>query len=248
MLSGFNLNEIFMFPLKDQEARKHLLIGALVSIAAFVIPIVPYLVLFGYTVRLVKQVFNNEPLRMVPWDDWGEMFKDGAKMFGVRFIYSIPIMIFALPIMIASFAMPFMMDKTDSPDAMFAVLMVIMFGSFCLIFPLSILVAIFIPAAEMHMVDKDDFAAAFRVKEWLPIFRANLGGFVVAFVIYFVASMIMSLVMQMLMVTIILACLLPLLLPVMTIYLVLIMYVTIAQAYKDGKAKVEAASPVPAPA
>jgi hypothetical protein len=248
MLSGFNLNEIFMFPFKDEEARKHLLIGSLVSIAALVIPIVPYLVLFGYTVRLVRQVFNNEPLRMVPWEDWGGMFKDGLKMFGVRMIYSLPLMVIALPIFIASFVIPFIEPNNSGQDTFFVLLMAIMFGSFCLIFPLSILVAIFVPAAEMHMVEKDDFAAAFRVKEWLPIFRANLGGFVIAFVIYFIASMIMSLVFQMLMMTIILACLLPLLLPVMTIYLVLIMYVTIAQAYRDGKTKLEADTAVPSPA
>src|SRR5690349_13994769 len=186
MLSGFNLNEIFMFPVRDQEARKHLLIGALVSLAAFIIPILPYFVVFGYAIRIVKQVLNNESPRMVPWDDWGGMFKDGARMFGARFIYSLPIIIFTLPLMIPAFVLPLMDLNGSEQDTILIVSMLIMGGSFCVVFPLSILVAIFVPAAEMHMVEKDEFAAAFRVKEWLPIFRANLSGFIIAFVIYFV--------------------------------------------------------------
>jgi hypothetical protein len=239
MFFGFDLKEIFLFPVRDAEARKHLLIGALVSIAAFIIPILPYFVLFGYAVRIVKQVLREEPLRMVPWDDWGGMFTDGAKMFGVRFIYSLPIILLVMPMMILSIAAPIFMENTNGSEAnaFFTLLMIVTFGSFCLIVPISIVIAIFIPAAEMHMVDRDEFAAGFRIKEWLGIFRANISGFIAAFGIYFVATMIMSIAFQVIIATVILACLLPILLPALTIYMLLIMYVTIAQAYRDGKAK-----------
>ncbi len=41
MFFGFDLKKIFLFPVKDAEARKYFLIGPLVSIAAFSGPIVP---------------------------------------------------------------------------------------------------------------------------------------------------------------------------------------------------------------
>jgi hypothetical protein len=246
MFFGFDLKEIFLFPVRDEEARKHFLIGALVSVSAFIIPILPYFVLFGYAMRIVKQVLNHESPHMVPWDDWGGMFKDGAKVFAVRFIYSLPIILLIMPMMILSIAMPFMMDNTNGgeADAFFALFMAVSIGSFCLIVPISIAISILIPAAEMHMVAADEFSAGFRVKEWLAVFRANTGGFIAAFGIYFVATFIMAIAFQIIVATLILACLLPFLIPALTIYLVLIMYIPIAQAYREGKAKLSISTPV----
>lgn len=239
MFFGYDLKEIFTFPFKDADARKYLLIGGLISIAAFFIPILPYFILYGYAVILAKQVLNGEAPHMVPWEDWSGMFKDGAKLFGIRMIFSLPILIFAIPLMIGGIAMPFIAEGIDSGSAetFIAIYTLVMLGSMCIIIPLSIPLAVIIPAAEMHNVDKNDFAAAFRFKEWWPILRANLGGFIVAFGICYAASMIFAIVMQILFATIIFACLGFILIPAMTICITLIMYVTIAQAYKVGKEK-----------
>jgi hypothetical protein len=75
------------------------------------------------------------------------------------------------------------------------------------------------------------------MREWWAIFRANTSGFIAAFGIYFIATMLLTLAFQIIVATLILACLMPILLPALTMYLVLVMYVTIAQAYRDGKAK-----------
>ena len=239
MFFGYDLKEIFTFPFKDADARKYLLIGGLISLAGFFIPILPYFVLYGYAVIIAKQVLNGESPRMVPWEDWGGMFKDGAKLFGIRMIFSLPIIILAIPLMLGGIAMPFIAEGLNSADAenFVAIFSIIMMGSMCIIIPLSIPLAILIPAAEIHNVDKDDFAAAFRFKEWWSILCANLGGFIIAFGIYYVASMVFATVMQLLFVTIIFACLAFIIIPAMTIYLTLVMYATVAQAYKVGKEK-----------
>ena len=252
MFFGYDLKEIFTFPFKDADARKYLLIGGLISIAAFFIPILPYFLLYGYAVIIAKQVLNGEVPHMVPWEDWGGMFKDGAKLFGIRMIFALPIIIFAIPVMLGGMAMPFIAEGMDSGsvDTFLAIYTIVMMGTMCIVIPLSIPLVVIIPAAEMHNVDKDDFAAAFRFKEWWPILRANLGGFIVAFGIYYAASMIFAIVMQLLFVTIILACLAFILIPAMMIYLTLVMYVTVAQAYKVGKEKLAQTvieSPVAAP-
>jgi mannose/fructose/N-acetylgalactosamine-specific phosphotransferase system component IID len=49
--------------------------------------------------------------------------------------------------------------------------------------------------------------------------------------------MVLAIGMQILIATLILACLLFILMPAMTIYLTLIMYTTVAIAYRDGRAK-----------
>lgn len=239
MFFGYDLKEIFTFPFKDADARKYLLTGGLISVAGFFIPILPYLLLYGYAVIIARQVLKGEEPHMVPWEDWGEMLKEGAKLFGVRVVFSLPILIFAIPLMIGGIAMPIIVETMDSgsTDTFIALFTIIMMGSMCIIIPLSIPLTVVIPAAEMHVVENNDFAAAFRFKEWWPILRANLGGFIVAFGIYYIVSMALAIVMQILIATLIFACLLFILIPAMTIYITLIMYVTSAIAYRDGKAK-----------
>jgi hypothetical protein len=239
MLFGFDLKELFYFPFKDADSRKHLLIGALISLGAFIIPILPIILLMGYTIQIAKQVMNNESPRMVAWDNWSDLFKDGLKVFGIRFIYSLPIIVLFLPLMIVSFILPIVTSNSNSSsaDPLFAVFMGIFALSMCILIPLSIVLAFVIPAAEMHVIEKDDFAAGFRFREWWAIFRANMGGFIAAFAIYYLAGMALAIITQILMVTVILACLVPIILPATTIYIMLIMYATVAQAYRDGKAK-----------
>lgn len=239
MFFGFDLKEIFYFPVKDAEARKHLLIGALISISAFVIPILPYFLLVGYAVQIARQVLRNESPRMVAWDNWSDMFKDGAKVFGVRIVYTLPIIILVLPLMVTSFLLPLITSNssTSEADPFFAVYMGVFALTMCILIPISIVVAFIVPAAEMHVLEKGEFSAGFRIREWWAIFRANLSGFIAAFAIYYLAAMALSIIIQIMMVTVILACLLPIILPATTIYILLIMYVTVAQAYRDGKAK-----------
>ena len=247
MFFGFDLKEIFMFPIKDEEARKHLLVGCLVCLAAFIIPILPYLMLFGYAVRIARQVMNNESPHMIAWDDWGGLAKDGIKMFGIRILFSLPILIFTIPFFLSMIAFPILLGTaSDSEIQRFLpIFMVLLFGGLCILIPISIPLALIIPGAEMYVVDKDEFSAGFRFREWWPIFRANISGFITAFAVYYLSVMAFTLAMQILGATIILACLMFILIPVMTIYITLIMYVTIAQAYRDGKLKLaQKASPL----
>ncbi|MCB9110417.1 MAG: DUF4013 domain-containing protein [Anaerolineales bacterium] len=239
MFFGFDLKEIFYFPFKDEESRKYLLIGALISLSAFIIPVLPYIVLVGYSIQIARQVFRYESPHMLPWDNWNEMLQDGLKVFGIRLIYSLPLIILVLPIMIGSFVIPFLTANSSSPesDPFFIAFMGIFALTMCIMIPISIAAAFIIPAVEMHVIETNDFAAGFRFREWWDIFRANISGFIAAFFIYYLAAMALAILVQIMMATIILACLLPLVLPGITIYIVLIMYVTIAQAYRDGKQK-----------
>jgi hypothetical protein len=250
MFFGIDLKELLYFPFKDADSRKYFLIGALISISAFIVPILPYFLLTGYAVQIARQVFRGESLRMVAWEDWGGMFKDGAKVFGVRIIYSLPILILILPMVITSIILPVVVSNSSSPesDPFFFVFMGVFALTLCLVIPVSIASALFIPAAEMHVIEKNEFSAGFRIREWWAIFRANIGGFIAAFAVYYLVSMALAIVIQILGATLILACLIPILLPAVTFYIVLIMYISIAQAYRAGKSKLEAGENAPATA
>ena len=247
MFFGIDLNQVFSFPFKDAESRKYFLIGCGVALAGFIIPLIPYLALLGYAARIARQIFNNESPRMIAWDDWGGMIKDGARMFGVRMIYTLPILIVAVPLGLAGIALPFIMDNVSraSADSIIMVFSLIMLAGICLLIPISLPLAAIIPTAELHTVDKVEFAAGFRLREWWPIFRVNIGGFIAAFAVYYIASMALGFIFQILMATIILICLLPIFIPALTMYSMLIMYSTVAQAYTVGKDKLKQTEVIP---
>lgn len=243
MFFGINLQEILLFPLKDAESRKHLYIGAAVGLAGMVVPLLPFILLFGYGARIAKQVLAGESPRMIPWEDWGGLFNDGLRVFGVRMVASLPLLIFALPVMLASFGLAFAAPDLENGNTglFIGLFSLTMFGVFCVIVPLSLALAFILPAAELHAVEQNEFAAGLRVKEWWPIFRANIGGFLAAFVVYYVLSMALALVMQIAMATLILICLMPVFIALLSAYPTLVMYALNAQAYKEGKTALQAA-------
>jgi len=235
MLSNFDLNHLLTFPLKDAEARKQFLIGTLVYLLAFVIPILPILVITGYMVRIVRQVLRDEKPNMEPWENWQEMFLDGAKLFVVRLVYTLPFFILFFPIMIGMFAFPFLLESGNENLEQIAVLFPLLsMAVFAMLMPISLAVGLLIPVAEIHSVAKNEISAGFHIRAWWAIFRKNWGGFLLAFVISYAISFALILITQFAMMTIVLICVLPLIMPAISMYMMVIMFAAFALAYKSG--------------
>ncbi|HSL43294.1 MAG TPA: DUF4013 domain-containing protein [Anaerolineales bacterium] len=249
MLFGFNLNDLFLFPIQTGEARKHFLIGCLIYLAGFFIPILPWLVVSGYSALLIRQVLNGEKLHLVPWENWEALLKDGARMFGIRLVYSSPMLILMMPIFFLFFAGPFIaifLENSEGSGGGFIYLISMFVGmaAFLIMMPLSLVIGLIVPAAEIHTISKDDFMAGFQVREWWPIFKKNWGGFLVALAIMYGIMMVMSMVMQVAFMTLVFICLLPIFLPVVSMYMGVVQYAAFAQAYKDGRDRLQLPAPV----
>lgn len=235
MLANFDLNQLLTFPIKEAEDRKQFLIGVLVYLASFIVPIIPLILVTGYAARLIRQVLAGEQPRMVPWDDWGAMLTDGLRIFGVRMVLVLPLLLLMGPLMVLSFALPFLIDNTSSDLGWLAVLIPILIaGVFMILVPIMLIASFILPAAEIHVIEQNEFGAAFRIREWWPVFRANLGGFLLALAITYAVSFALTIFMQFAMLTVVLICLLPFLLPVTGVYMMLVLYAAFAQAYKAG--------------
>ncbi len=242
MLFGFDLGHLLYFPLENSDARKNFLIGALLILASFIIPILPYLIALGYTMRIMRQVIAGEKPHMIPWDDWGGMFKDGLKLFGVRFIYSLPLTLVFLPVMLIFIFAPFLASAPENEDIFFITLLAFPIFTVCLL-PFSLAFSLILPAPEAHVAASRQFSAGFRIGEWWPIFRQNIAGFLVAFLIVYGLSMAVSIAFQFIFITIILLFLLPFILPALSFYLRLIQHSLFAQAYREGREKLASEKP-----
>lgn len=240
MLLGFDLNHLFFFPVESAQARKRFMIGALLIFASFIIPIVPYLLVMGYTMKIMRQVMNGQKPSMPDWDDWETMLKDGLQLFGIRLVYTLPIILIMLPFFGLFFLAPFIASSGSEGEAIFAVIMFVFSMLMLCLMPVFIIIGILFPAIEAHVTAQGEFSAGFRVQEWWNIFRKNLGGFVIAFMIMYGISMVASFALQIMIFTVILLCLLPILLPMFSMYLQLIYYTIIAQAYGEGRLRLSA--------
>ena len=240
MIGNIDLSKLFLFPIKDNEARRNFIITSLVYLASFIIPILPLIAIMGYTARIMRQVVNGEEPHMTVWDDWESLLKDGLYLFGVRMIYMLPLFVIVLPLSFGMSFLPLWMGSNQGSADQFIGIYFLLFAVVMTVtFPISLALGIMLPAAETHTIVNNDFAAGFRVREWWAIFRANWTGFLLAYIIALVASMILSSVVGIAMITIVLICLLPFIMPAISAYLTLVMYAAFAHAYKDGQTKLQ---------
>jgi len=235
-----NIGEMLTFPFANAESRKNFLLGCLVLLAAFFIPLLPSIIAYGYIAKIVRKVAEGEAPSMPAWDDLNEMLVDGLRLYGVKFIISLPVMVIMIAglgtywagMMVVAFQ-----DDSNLINILLPILLLVFGATMCIVFPLGIISAIVSYPASIHAVVKRRFSAGFEFRAWWPILRINLGGFFVAILMTFAISFLYSIGMQILMLTIILICLLPLLMPVVMFYMILVPELLAAQAYREGLLK-----------
>ncbi len=95
------------------------------------------------------------------------------------------------------------------------------------------------PPMLAHVAATNSFTAAFHVRAWWHILRANFGGFAVALVLTVGTYMALAVVMQALYFTLVLCIIVPFLIAFMSAYLTVIGNALYAQAYREGVAKLQ---------
>jgi len=250
-LTSEQLQALLAFPFKDADWKNKFLIGSLIVVASFIIPLIPFFLLYGYMMQLMRQVITSKDAPLLPaWDDWGKLFVDGLKLLGAALVYSLPIVIlvlfgFALFFFGPLLGLPVMGLAGEEGGETAAMIMVtittvsllgsmVVWGVSTL---LGLAIGLVMPAVLGHVAATDEFGAAFRMKEWWAIFRANIGGFLMAYVVLLLASMLLSAGLTVLYCTIILCCLVPLISAPVTMYLTVIYGAIFGQAYRGGMEK-----------
>ena len=180
---SFDFAKPFTFVFNDPNWLAKILIGGLFYLAVIVL-IGPIFIL-GYNARLMRNVIAGNPQPLPEWSDLGEYFSEGLRLLGVVLLYSIPVIVlvcmFVIPAVIAGAVSHNNNDALNQLSGGFAGC------ASCLIFPLSILIALWMPAAlTMAVVDRR-FSAAFEFGRIWTYIRTNLANFLLAFVVYYVA-------------------------------------------------------------
>lgn len=238
-----NIQDTLLFPFRDRDSWNQFLIASAIMLAAFIIPLLPAILLMGYTLRIMRQIIlEKKAPSMLPWQgsDWGEMFMDGLRLYGAQFVLMLPLFLLLgcgiTFIVTGSIGFASLAEESTRSFAPIAGVLFFMGIGLTVVFSLlSLPYTIVTAAAHGHVAAKDSFRAAFEFSEWWKIFRAAVGPFLIAYVVMMIASFIMAMVMQIAMITIVLMCIVPFLMVPYSVYLMLVSNVLYAQAYAKGQ-------------
>lgn len=238
-----NLQEILLFPVRDSQSRIQFLIACAIMFAAVFIPILPSLILMGYSARIMRQIIEQKKGPSMPlWQgrDWSELLMDGVRLYGAQIVLMLPLLLLigcGLVFMVSgAIAIPVLAEEGTSPWAIGGVFFMLIGTFFMGLFALlSMPYSVIISAALPHVAVQRSFQAAFQFREWFSIFRKAVGQFILGYAVILIASMVFMFVIQIAMLTIVLLCIVPLLMAPYMAYQILITNAVFAQAYAVGR-------------
>jgi len=180
--TSFDFLKPLTFVFDDPRWVQKVLIGGLFVIASFIL--IGVFFIFGYMARLARNVIRGDQYPLPEWDDLGEYFAEGVKLFLVGLVYAIPIAIVAAVLVVP---MAIMGNNSDN-ETVRSMAGMSATCVWCLVFPLSLALALWMPGALLMVIVSGDFKAGFDFGHIFRFIRANVGNYLLAFVVAIVAS------------------------------------------------------------
>ncbi len=240
-----SLKVILGFPFQGPNWRSRFIVGTALLFAGFLVPIVPGIFVYGYVLRVMGQALKGENVGLPPWEDWGRLAMDGLRGTVIGLIYLLPAMIVFFGGMglyfMSSVFVPLLIGTAEeasevavgAPLLLFAS-MAIMFLSMFIGMILFVVGVIPLPVATAHYVVQDKLSAAFRVREWWPLLRANKFGYFTAWVVVTGLMGISYFLSMIAYYTLILCCLIPFLGAPTGFYVSLVSAALFGQTYRES--------------
>lgn len=244
---------ILAYPFKQEGWQSKFAIGLALFFANYIIPIIPSFFLAGYFAKIMHSSINDDESEpsLPAWDNWGDLFSRGAKVIGASMVYMFPALVLIIggyvlayvPLIMESISSSSRYGETSSLSGLSAAGMMGGFGMLFLGLILYFPLILILPLALTHVIAKNSFVAAFHIRTWVTIFRANFWGFVSAISIVTGVYMIAFMFAYMLYFTVILCVLMPIAMCVVYVYVGMVTGPLLGEAYRKGVANLaEAAS------
>ncbi|WP_257300773.1 DUF4013 domain-containing protein [Haloarchaeobius sp. FL176] len=150
------------FPTKGEDGALRAIIGGGLLLASGLIPLLPQLIVNGYSLQSMRAGARNNP-SPPEFEDWEALLKDGAMMFGVTFVYTlIPMMLLFGVVFLSIFVFSFGAAAGESGAAAggsIGLIIMLVFGGIAF---LLLMIAYYVmPAALVGVATEEEFMAAF---------------------------------------------------------------------------------------
>ncbi|WP_256296077.1 DUF4013 domain-containing protein [Haloarchaeobius salinus] len=154
------------FPTKGEDGLLRAIIGGGLLLASAIIPLLPQLIVNGYSLQSMRAGARNDP-NPPEFEDWESLLKDGALMFGVTLVYTlIPMMLlfglFFLGFFVFSFGAAAGSAAGEGGAAAgggIGLIVMLVLGGIALL--LLLLAYYVMPAALVGLATEEEFSAAF---------------------------------------------------------------------------------------
>jgi hypothetical protein len=239
------LKALFQFPFQGTGWQNRFLVGSLLILAGFFVPVIPLLFVSGYALRVMRQAAEGHELALPEWGDLGGLALDGLRGLVVQLVYLLPGLLISFAVsglyFVGSFAFPLLMSQVSENSGVAIVLpllflfsMGVFFVSLFLGSLLTILGVVPVPMALAHMMARNELGAAFRVRQWWPLWRANRMGYLIGWVVTAGLGAVLYVVVIVAYMSCLLCCLIPFLLAPAMFYLMLVTSAVFGQVYHEG--------------
>ena len=176
--------DAFTFVFQDPDWFKKIIIPGLVGL---LIPIVGQLVLLGWSLKITLNVIRNNP-NPLPAMEFGSDLGRGFKAWVVGLVYSIPMLVFYLPILLLSFLAD---SSGEQSIAVVVAIAGVCFGFLMLLY--GIVMGLMLPAAYAKIAVEDSIGAGLAFGEIFKMVKNNLVTYLLVLVGALAASFIASL-------------------------------------------------------
>jgi hypothetical protein len=184
----------FTFMFEDPRWIQKFAIGIIVGLVGMLLsPIligfIPLVILLGYTVDVVRNVIDGKSFPMPEWEDWGGFFVRGLKLIVSFFVWTLPIMVVTIPLVIGAS----LIDADGSGQSVsrsFGLLLAICAP--CLMILWGLFVALISPAIYIRLAATGRLGATFEIGRLWALTSDNLGSVIIALLLTIVAGLIAS--------------------------------------------------------
>lgn len=182
---GFDFVRPLAFVFEDPNWIPKVLLGGLFALAA--VFLIGIFFIYGYLARLVRNVINGVEHPLPEWDDLGEFFAEGLRLFFVAFLYTMPFLVVAVGIGVTAGVFSHIGNMRS--DALGDFTTGVAGCMTCILTPLGLLLALWLPGALLMTAVTGQFSAGFDFGRIWRFIRANLGNYLLAFVVWMIARM-----------------------------------------------------------
>lgn len=167
-----DINKALSYMFKDPTWLKKMLYLGLISL----IPVFGWIVLYGWSIALLRQVIQGEDEPKLPEIDYKSQMEDGLNMFIVFLIYAFPLYIGYFFFFILPFVGMMVVSANPRSDLAGAIILPVLITLLCgsiLLTPFSIVYSIFMPVVYSHVAKTRSLRAAFNFKLLFRLIKAS---------------------------------------------------------------------------
>lgn len=243
-----SLKRVLVFPFRQPGWQGPFVIGSVLILASFLIPLLPALFVAGYLLAVLRGVIDGEQPSLPEWQDWRRLLGDGFKAWLVGFVYLLPATLAFVIGWVVYFAAALgLMLATESggPGATDASIMgliagmIVLFASTAVGMLLMILGWIPLPVALGNLAIRQTFGAGFHLRAIARRLAADPAGYFAAWVVVVGLSALVYAAGMLAYYTLVLICLMPLLTAPFSFYILLVGAALFGQAYREAAARLE---------